>query len=57
MMVWFACNAKTGGHKGIRGDRRFRGRGGHPVETSHHLIHQNTRTFTGSVYFVRSHVK
>ena len=25
------ARAKTGGHKGIRGDRRFKGRGGYPM--------------------------
>ena len=35
------ARAKTGGYKGIRGDRRFKGRGGYPMETSYHFIHQN----------------
>ena len=42
------ARAKTGGYKGIRGDRRFKGRGGYPMETSYHFIHQNT--FAGSAY-------
>ena len=29
---------KTGGHKGIREDRRFKRRGGYPMETSYHFI-------------------
>ena len=37
------ARAKTGGPKGIRGDRRFKGRGGYPMETSYHFIHQNTK--------------
>ena len=37
------ARAKTGGHKGIRGDRRFKGRGRYPMETSYHFIHQNTK--------------
>ena len=31
-------------YKGIRGDKRFKGRGGYPVETSNHFIHQNTKS-------------
>ena len=38
--------AKTGGHKGNRGDRRFHGRGGYSMETSYHYIHQNTENTT-----------
>ena len=37
------AKARTGGYKGIRGDRRFKGRGGYPMETSYHFIHQNTK--------------
>ena len=39
------ARAKTGGPKGIRGDRRFKGRG-YPMETSYHFIHQNICWFS-----------
>ena len=42
------ARAKTGGYKGIRGDTRFKGRGGYPMETSYHFI----RKFADSAYFV-----
>ena len=39
----YTDGARTGGDKGIRGDRRFKGRGGYiyiyPMETSYHFIH------------------
>ena len=31
------------GHNGIRGDKRFKGRGGYSMETSYHFIHQNSK--------------
>ena len=44
------ARAKTGGHKGTRGDRGFKGRGGYPMETSYHFIHQNTNICRSSIF-------
>ena len=44
------ARAKTGGDKGIRGDRRFKGRGEYPVETSYNCLHQNTKNLCSLMY-------
>ena len=49
--------AKTGGYKGIRVDKRFKGRGGYPMETSYHFIHQNTKKISWFSIFRESYMK
>ena len=40
------ARAKTGGYRGIRGDRRIQRRGGYPMETSCHFIQQNNKNIS-----------
>ena len=40
--IQMGLGLRLGDIRGIRGDRRFKGRGGYPMETSYHFIHQNT---------------
>ena len=44
------ARTETGEHKGIRGDRKFKGKEGYPLETSYHFMHQNTKNDSANVF-------